>query len=184
MERDQKGRMNDGKGPEATSRSLSLIFFVGGLFLSSTSVCSRQCSRMDRSTDSSVDGIIHCASCSYRVSSSVYQYLPNCDAYMHNACFVDFAVWYEMQDGLREILLAWGNLADRTRRRERCARALELVRQWQQRAFEEGVLRSFKRTTFLKWKSELPPPLVTSSSSDSDSFGSPSSESTSDILLA
>ena len=50
---------------------------------------------------------MECAACINTDAARVFQYLPNCDAFLHNVCFVHFTSWMEDQACLQRTFRAW-----------------------------------------------------------------------------
>ena len=56
---------------------------------------------------------MECAACINTDAPTVFQYLPNCDAYLHNVCFVHFTSWMEDQACLQRSFRAWQIVAQK-----------------------------------------------------------------------
>ena len=96
-----------------------------------------------------------------------FQYLPYCEAYMHNVCYLHFAVSLEAQECMACIFREW--YMQPISRQNRAEKVLRLMRIWMRRAFESGVQRRSVECCFQQWKVEAGldhPGMVQSSSEE------------------
>ena len=85
-------------------------------------------------------------------------FIPHCDAYMHNYCFVAFASWHETTRELADIMHLWRSEArkERRHRRELFLGAIRVVKQWMQQGWaarkevERGLVNL--KGAFRAWK--------------------------------
>ena len=98
--------------------------------------------------------VMQCAACSHPEAPPVFQWLPGCQACLHNPCCSDFAVWLKERDALQQLLRAWRVLIFRLRRRARNARrdiVLRLAWRWKVQALLEEPTLRFAEQAFTCW---------------------------------
>ena len=97
---------------------------------------------------------MQCAACSRPEAPPVFQWLPGCQAWLHNRCCSDFAVWLKERDALQQLLRAWRVFILWLRRRARIARrdiVLRLTWRWKAEALLGKPSLRFAEVAFTRW---------------------------------
>ena len=99
---------------------------------------------------------MECAACINTDAPAVFQYLPACDVYLHNVCFVHFTSWMEEQACLQRTFRAWRLVArKRLRLRDLFWAVWPSVSRWifKQRTFSAVVWhrRYLQRVYVRRW---------------------------------
>ena len=101
---------------------------------------------------------MQCAACSHPEAPPVFQWLPGSQAWLHNRCCFDLAVWLKERDALQQLLRAWRVLTFRLRRRARIARrdiVLRLAWRWKVQALLEEPTLRYVEMAYTRWRIQV-----------------------------